>query len=193
MIILIEGPRGSGKSHLVDNFFNNNVDDSFIYYKFEFSNWLERLNLDTLEERSEVHYFSIANIITIFDVHRKFFMDKTVIMDRSILSAYVWSIYRNRVDNDILIPELVSFLESDLYQSCKIVYITKEKSGFSIDRDPKDMFDQYENYLEEKNVYDNVIDLLDLSSSGDFSRFTNRFDESSMADFNNLIYSISKR
>ncbi len=192
MIILIEGPRGSGKSHLTDNFFKKIKEDRFIYYKFAFSNWLEKLKIDNLESKPEVHYFSISNILTIFDVHNKFFKDKTIIMDRSILSAYVWSIYRNRVPNQILIQELKSFLNSTLYKGCKIIYVTKKDESININRNSKDMFDKYENYIEEKNVYDNLIDLLDLNKSVDFFSFNNCFDKSSEKDFNKIILNISK-
>jgi len=193
MIILVEGPRGSGKSHLVDRFFEVNRSEDFIYYKFEFSNWLERLKLQSIEGGPEVHYFSISNIITIFDVHSKFFRDKTVIMDRSILSAYVWSIFRDRVNSDKLIREIKSILSHNIFEDSKILYVNKEDSNYQIKRKEKDLFDQYENYSAEKNVYDNLIDLLGLGKSRLLYRFNNQFDSTSEDRFNDLILEISKK
>ena len=41
MIVLIEGPRGAGKSHLVDDFFSENTNPNILYYKFAFSATIE--------------------------------------------------------------------------------------------------------------------------------------------------------
>lgn len=193
MIILVEGPRGSGKSHLVDQFFEVNRSEDFIYYKFEFSNWLERLKLQSIEGGPEVHYFSISNIITIFDVHSKFFADKTIIMDRSILSAYVWSIFRDRVDVDILIREIKYILSHSIFKDSRILYVNKEDDNYHVKRKEKDIFDQYEDYSSEKNVYDNLIDILGLEKSKLFYRFNNKFDSVSEDRFNDLILEISSK
>ena len=68
--------------------------------------------------------------------------------------------------------------------------ITKEDSNFKIDRKTKDLFDSYEDYKSELNIYNNVISASGIVSSeknqGIFY-FTNRFNEASQLEFNKLL------
>jgi thymidylate kinase len=189
MLILIEGPRGAGKSHLVDHFFKENTDPSFIYYKFEFSNWLNILDLAKIDPGPEVHYFSVSNIITIFDVATNILKGKTIIMDRSILSAYVWSIYRNRVDKEKLVEELNSIMRHQTFKDCKIVYVNRDNNIQEVNRGKKDMFDEFENYDKELNIYNNLIS--DMQIKVNF--FNNTFNSKSQEDFNHLLISLSNK
>jgi thymidylate kinase len=189
MVILIEGPRGAGKSYLVDHFFKENEDPSFVYYKFEFSNWLKRLEIANMDPCSEVHYFSISNIITILDVSSNILKEKTVVMDRSILSAYVWSIYRNRVDRETLIKELDSIMSHPTYGDCKIIYVNRDSSIQGINRGKKDIFDEFEDYDKELEVYDDLISNMKI----EVNPFNNTFDSESQKRFNHLLMSLSNK
>lgn len=192
MIILVEGPRGSGKSHLVDQFMQNNSDPNVLYYKFAFSDWIKTLKIQDLEKGPGVHYFSISNIVTILDVSEKLLAGKTIILDRSIFSAYVWSIYRERMDIDRLIREFSRFLGHSSYNNCKIVYVSKKDSNITMDRSKDDIFDQFENYEDEKQIYDNIFHLFsreirNKSRGNDIIQFKNEFNRSSESDFNKLL------
>jgi len=192
MIILVEGPRGSGKSHLVNQFMEKNGDSDVLYYKFAFSDWIKTLKIQDMEKGPGVHYFSISNIITLLDVANKMLQGKTIILDRSIFSAYVWSIYRERMDIDRLIREFSRFLGHESYNECKIVYVSKEDSSLVIDRSKDDIFDEFENYEEEKLIYDNILhffenEITDPKRNNSLVHFKNRFDSSSESDFNKLL------
>lgn len=190
MIILIEGPRGAGKSHLVDEFFRQNNNKRFMYYKFEFSNWIKRLKIENLEPKQEIHYFSISNILTIFDLVGGPFKDRTVVMDRSILSAYVWSIYRDRVDNFKLLRELDIIMRHDVFKESRTVFVTKSGEVNVDKRSDKDIFDKFEDYEQELNIYKNVIDMAGIESEdqgGNLIYFKNKFNEESQLEFNNLL------
>lgn len=190
MIILIEGPRGAGKSHLVDEFFRQNNNKRFMYYKFEFSNWIKRLKIENLEPKPEIHYFSISNILTIFDLVSGPFKDRTIVMDRSILSAYVWSIYRDRVDNFKLLRELDIIMRHDVFKESRIVFVTKSGEVNVDKRSDKDIFDKFEDYEQELNIYKNVIDMAGIESEdqgGNLIYFKNQFNEGSQLEFNNLL------
>jgi thymidylate kinase len=194
MVILIEGPRGAGKSHLVNQFFAQNKDSRFIYYKFEFSNWIERIRLLKMDPCSEVHYFSMSNIITIFDVASSILKDKIIIMDRSLLSAYVWSIYRNRLDSDLLKQELSLVMDHWTYKSSKTIYINRNESISEIHRGSKDVFDEFEDYKKERLVYEEVISDLNLDQeSNSFIRFNNNFNLESQLEFNHLLSSLANK
>lgn len=189
MVILIEGPRGAGKSYLVDQFFEQNEDPSFVYYKFEFSNWLKRLEIANMDPCPEIHYFSISNIITILDIASNILKGKTVVMDRSILSAYVWSVYRNRVDKEILIKELDSIMRHPTYRDCKIVYVNRDNSIQEINRGEKDIFDEFEDYDKELEVYEDLISNMKI----EVNPFNNTFDSESLDRFNHLLVSLSNK
>ena len=103
MIVIIEGPRGAGKSHLVNRFFSQNLKDDYVYYKWDFAEWVKELEID--ESKQGCHYFSVGNIITILELADNMFKDKILVLDRSLISAYVWAMYRNRMERKTLEEE----------------------------------------------------------------------------------------
>jgi thymidylate kinase len=195
MIILIEGPRGSGKSHLVDNFMESNRNPDVLYYKFAFSDWIKKLKFEDHETGPGVHYFSISNIITILDISNSFLKDKTVVFDRSIFSAYVWSILRDRMDASRLISEFSRFLSDEVYSNCKLIKVERLDPDLQISREKTDLFDKYEDYSSELSIYGNIIDIFkeeitDLTRGNEYFEFQNEFDKSSETKFNHLLNSI---
>jgi hypothetical protein len=195
MIILVEGPRGAGKSHLVDNFFHLNENPDILYYKFKFTDWIKILNIEDQETGPGIHYFSISNIITILGISSTFLKDKHVVFDRSIFSAYVWSIFRKRMNRERLMSEFNNFLKTVDYSNCKIVYVNREESVNEIKRIKQDGFDVYENYAMEKTIYDDVFfsfrdEISDSTRNNEFFEFTNHFDNDSLESFRVLLYDI---
>jgi len=190
MIVLCEGPRGAGKSHLIDNFFAQNNDDRFMYYKWDFASLVETLGL---EEKGEViHYFSLANILTILEMGNTIFKDKVLILDRSIFSAYVWALYRKRLIRHELITEFMKILDSQLYSNCKLVYITRDDGISDFNRGNKDIFDKYENYNLEKQEFDKLFSMfseyIDKREAGNSNIiFNNMFNTKSQYEFNKLL------
>jgi len=190
MIVLCEGPRGAGKSHLIDNFFAQNNDDRFMYYKWDFVSLVETLGL---EEKGEViHYFSLANILTILEMGNTIFKDKVLILDRSIFSAYVWALYRKRLIRHELITEFMKILDSQLYSNCKLVYITRDDGISDFNRGNKDIFDKYENYNLEKQEFDKLFSMfseyIDKREAGNSNIiFNNMFNTKSQYEFNKLL------
>jgi len=192
MIILIEGPRGAGKSHLVDQFMLKNENPDVLYYKFAFSDWIKKLRIEDQEKGPGVHYFSISNIITILGISDTLLKGKTIVFDRSIFSAYVWSIMRDRMDGDRLIREFSSILRDEIYSNCKLIYVTKSDPGAKIEREKDDIFNKYEDYYTENQFYNNIIYLFDReisnsSRNNEILEFKNDFDEASESRFNTLL------
>jgi thymidylate kinase len=190
MIVLCEGPRGAGKSHLVDNFFAQNEDDRFVYYKWNFAAWVESLNIK--EDNKAVHYFSLANILTILEMGNTTFKDKILILDRSIFSAYVWAIYRKRLLKFDLIKEFNKILSSPIYTSCNLVYVNRDESVTEHNRGKKDIFDKYENYRLEKQQFDELFAIFNCEINRQEREnstviFNNRFDIKSQSEFNKLL------
>ena len=198
MIVLIEGPRGAGKSHLVDNFFKRNNNPDIIYYKFAFSDYIKKLQIEDHESGPGVHYFSISNILTILGISSTFFKDKCVIFDRSIFSAYVWSIYRKRMGTDRLINEFDKILKDVEYNNCKLIYLTRDSSISTVSRKKEDVFSTYENYSEEKLIFDMVLSKFknhtsDKNRNNEFFEFVNKFDQDSEEEFDRLLKNITDK
>jgi len=193
MIVLCEGPRGAGKSHLVDNFFAQNTDDRFIYYKWNFAGWVEFLGLKDIGDVT--HYFSLANILTILEMGNTTFKDKILVLDRSIFSAYVWATYRDRIPKHALIEEFHRIISGPLYRSCELIYMNRDNSVKAYDRGKKDIFDQYEDYHREKQEFDEWFTIFneqinDNTRGNSTILFNNRFDTKSQTEFNKLLNSL---
>lgn len=196
MIVLIEGPRGAGKSHLVDDFFSENTNPNILYYKFAFSDYIKKLQIEDHESGPGVHYFSISNILTILGISTTFFKDKCVVFDRSIFSAYVWSIYRKRMSKDRLINEFSKILEDIEYNNCKVIYLTRDESISNVSRNKDDVFSNYENYNVENSIFKYVFsrfmnEVSDTSRNNEFIEFVNKFDDNSKKEFKQLIENIT--
>ena len=142
-----------------------------------------------------VHYFSIANVLTILELNKTILKDKILIFDRSIFSAYVWSIYRERMDKTRLLDEFEKVLTGELYQNCVLLYTTR-KDMPAPTRQEKDYFGNFENYLAEKKIFEEVLDkfgkYINLQSKNNhFINYMNKFDAASVTEFCELINGLS--
>lgn len=195
MIIMIEGSRGVGKSTLVDNYFKQNSKENVVYYKFAFSDYIKNLGFEDHEKGPGVHYFSISNILTILEISNTMLKDKHVVFDRSIFSAYVWSIYRDRMPKDRLIEEFKKVLNSSIYNNCKVVRIQNPGGHIPEERNKDDIFNKFESFEEESKIYDLVFDtfineITDSSKNNEMFSFVNDKDDNSFERFNNLLDNI---
>jgi len=195
MIVMIEGPRHCGKTYLLENFFRTNANPDIMYYKFAFAKYIEDLGIRDHETGAGVHYFSIANVMTILELNQTVFKDKLLVFDRSIFSAYVWSIYRKRLDQDRLISEFKKILSSELYQNCYVIHIDRINSA-KVSKREKDFFGNFEDYGTEWSLFEKIYDetsefVIDPKKNTNLIRFMNHFNEESLGDFNELINQIA--
>lgn len=191
MILIIEGARHSGKSYLMDQFFAQNQDPKVNYYKFQFAKYIEDLGMRDQEAGPGVHYFSISNVMTIFELNQTLLKDHILVFDRAIFSAYVWSIYRKRMDEGRLLDEFEKLLLNEIYNNVTVVYVNRQDGIETVKRE-KDYFGNFENADAEKEVFEKVFSrfdelINDPAKSNRFTRFTNNFDEDSIASFNSLL------
>ena len=197
MIIFIEGPRTSGKTHLIDSFFKQNTNPNVMYYKFKFAKYIDDLGMRDQDSGPGVHYFSIANVMTILELNETVFKDKIIVFDRSIYSAYVWSIYRERMEKWRLLTEFERLLTSDLYHDCALVYLTRKEMP-APEKRGKDYFDNFENYEAERAIFEEVLTRFSKQSEEPSRNnrsltFKNNFDEASVESFCNLINGLANR
>lgn len=191
MILMIEGPRLTGKTHLMTRFFEQNRDPSIIYYKFQFAKYMEQMGIRDQETGPGIHYFSVANVLTILELNQTVFADKLLVFDRSIFSAYVWSIYRERMSKTRLMREFGKILSGELYQNCAVLYLNRSVNPGSDDRG-KDYFGNFENYDEESALFSEVFEtygdyITDARRNNSLGFITNSFDMNSQHTFNRMI------
>jgi thymidylate kinase len=196
MIVFIEGPRHVGKTHLMESFFERNENPSIMYYKFAFAKYIDELGMRDQETGPGVHYFSIANVMTILELNKTILKDKVLVFDRSIFSAYVWSIYRERMDKERLLNEFEKLLGSDLYQDCVLLYLTRSGEVNLEKREKSDYFGNFENYSAEESIFKEVLTRMnqyysDSTRDNQYFEFINDFDEASTNRFCELITDLS--
>jgi thymidylate kinase len=192
MIIFIEGCRNTGKTTLLNEFFKQNTNPNVVYYKFYFAKYIEEFGIVKHDSGPGVHYFSIANVLTILELNQTLLKDKVLIFDRSIFSAYTWSILRKRMDEQTLLSEFRKILDSSLYKDCTLLFLDKDENVNTLEKRTKDYFDQFENYNKEKIIFETLFELFNdkiqnTSKNTNFTKFINNFDEDSINDFINKL------
>lgn len=187
MIVFIEGSRHVGKTFLIDSFLSQNKQENVEYYKFKFAKYIDEFDMVDQETGPGVHYFSIGNILTILELNQTLLKDKILIFDRCIFSAYVWSLYRDRLNCKKLMSEFEKILNHELYTNCKLVYITRDDSIITEHRE-KDYFGNFENYSKERELFDLLLERFsaqatDASRNNEIIKFVNLFDAQSGVEF----------
>lgn len=197
MILMIEGSRHNGKTFLIDKFFEQNTNPDVHYYKFQFAKYIDDLEMRDQETGPGVHYFSIANVLTILELNKTLLKDKILVFDRCIFSAYVWSIYRERMGQFRLLEEFRRILISDLYQDVKLLYVERDENIEIIKRE-KDYFGNFENSDRERELFERIFSefnprITNSARNNEFSRMTNHFDEASSIQFNRMLNDLINR
>jgi thymidylate kinase len=191
MIVIIEGHRHSGKTFLIEKFLEQNTNPNVHYYKFQFAKYIDDLNMRDQEAGAGVHYFSIANVLTILELNQTLLKDHILIFDRCIFSAYVWSIYRERMGQFWLLDEFRKILTSELYQESKVLYVERAED-ITITKREKDYFGNFENADREKELFERIFSefkpaMTDSARNNDFDRMINYFDDASIDKFNRMV------
>jgi thymidylate kinase len=201
MIIFIEGCRNTGKTTLLTEFFKQNTNPNVVYYKFYFAKYIEEFGIVNHDTGPGVHYFSIANVLTILELNQTLLKDKILVFDRSIFSAYTWSMLRKRMDEQSLLNEFKKILDSELYKDCALLFLDKNQQIQQEQKRTKDYFDQFENYNQEKIVFESLFTLFadqiqNETRNNHFVNFTNSFNSESIDNFivmlSNLVNNLDK-
>jgi hypothetical protein len=188
---MIEGHRHSGKTYLIEKFFEQNTNPKVHYYKFQFAKHIDDLGMRDQESGPGVHYFSIANVLTILELNETLLKDHILVFDRCIFSAYVWSIYRERMGTFRLLEEFRKILNSKLYQNVKLLYVERG-DDIKITKREKDYFGNFEDVDHEKELFERIFSefssqIADSARMNEFSRMINEFDDSSSVQFNQML------
>jgi hypothetical protein len=195
MILFIEGPRGSGKTFLINQFLEECKDPRLEYYKFYFANHVKMLGLVELDTDPSLHYFSLGNIMTILEMNqRPEYKDRIWVFDRALISAYTWAVLRKRLELEAAGEEYMKVLESDLFKNCKTLYVTVDRQTTDTTR-VKDTWDGAHSTLQETDHLSHFFGLgFDLIRSSERSNdgtiVQNKFDQASVDLFKATCYGL---
>jgi len=180
-ILMIEGSRGVGKTHLIKslNMDNNIHKNPFAnYFNYCFTHDFPTLNKVELNQKPEIHYYSLSYDLTILDLIKTNKINHNLIVDRGLLSSLVFGIQANRITFDQA-KNQYKFVEQNYGNFFEIIYIIGNTDK---DTRNKDMWSLYNN-KETSDLYQKLIDELNIP----VTYITNRYDKQSVEAFNSLI------
>lgn len=190
MITYIEGPRNCGKTFLLTKYFDRTEFKGKIeYYKFYFANHFKTLGLEWIEDSPALHYFSLGNIMTIMEMNVEKKLQKPIVFDRAIISAYTWAILRKRLSKEKASEEFIKLISSPLFVNSKTVVIRHNTLGSS--NRIKDSWDNLDN-SEEWKIMSELIDLgkthlSDKERNNELVFIDNDFNENSISNFVSVV------
>ena len=180
-LILLEGPRNSGKTHLSGII-------SHPKFKFDFTGVYGGLCLHATDPKT--HALGLGKEIMLHQLYRDGFLGKNLIVDRGILTNQVWGIYQNRVSYEDIFPEIDFMCGSGLMENVEIVLIKSDSpSSF---RQNKDHWDHLENIEERKlelSIFNTISDYF-KSKGIKIHEFVNQMDGGSETEFKKIISNI---
>lgn len=176
MLVIFEGARNSGKTHLAQKASEFN---KVSLYKFEFVKWFNELNLS--DDSRESHLFALGKELQLLQANRDGILNP-IILDRGFLTVLVWGVLSKRISFEEALDELNKIIHSGLLENCRVYYIHGENPNKS-ERN-KDNWDFRDNTSDEKFLYEKfILHILDVYPSFEnFSihSFENKFDETSI-------------
>ena len=173
-LIIVEGPRKSGKSHLISQ------QEAFPVFKFDFNESFKTWNFQKNSEN--VHWFGLGKEVMLHELNTEGLLPK-IVVDRGILTNSVWGVFQNRVTEEQAKMDLIKFHKRNLFLSTKIILI---EGNYKKER-KKDIWDEDDKRREEEYaLFSSFSDLLqDLGVQ--VQTFHNNFDLDSVIRFKTLI------
>lgn len=177
MVYVFEGPRNSGKS-----FLSKHISKKYYIprFQFAFSDYVRQLGLQS-QEGKEMHAFALGKELMLMQIFRDLKFPTDIIHDRGILSVLTWGILEGRISEDQMKSQLQIFADSELCKSTTIVFLTGDNPN-QIARN-KDEWDKFDGDARELECYEKVISNYESLGLGQVERFTNRFDERTLSEF----------
>lgn len=183
MIILIEGPRNTGKTFLMDSL---EEDSGFIKYKFPYLAFVDRIaaNWPTSDDekikklleqnkQDKMGAFSLGRDLAL--LHFGQALNQNVIIDRCVFSSLVFGKIFNRYTENEINNVIKLLKEEKLFENVLVFYVTGENPEKRESKDWK-VFDELKYELQVK-YFDEFL------GQFDHFQFVNKFDEESVERF----------
>jgi len=172
MITMIEGPRNTGKTHLLQ-------EAGIKVYKFPYAKWYNILDLG--KDKLAANAFGMGRVI-LHDLNNNGYIEN-IVTDRSIISPLAWGVIEGRVTEQESNRILMKILhEGIITVDDKIIYVTGENTN---SRNRGDHWDNSDYELEDRMYY-NIMETID-KYLGNVIEFENNFDNKSIIRFKKLI------
>ena len=100
------------------------------------------------------------------------------------------------MDRERLVNEFEKILNGELYENCALFYLSRKEMPTPEKRN-KDYFGNFENYGQEKVIFDEIISKFmpqatDTSRNNKYIEFVNNFDKDSIVNFCSILNTIGK-
>jgi len=176
-LIIVEGPRKSGKSYLIEN------QKELPVFKFDFnsnfSTW------DFGKQSEQIHWFGLGKEVMLHELNSSGFLPK-MLVDRGILTNSVWGVFQGRVTIKQAETDLINFNRRGLFKGVSIILV----NGQWQEKRTKDIWDQDDSRGEEEKMLFDRFYLLLKDFGVDIKIFDNKFDLESVVRFKQEIKSI---
>lgn len=174
-LFIVEGPRKSGKSYLIDN---QNILPSF---KFDFNQSFSDWNFE--KNSKDIHNFGLGKEVMLHQLNQKGFLDQKILVDRGILTNSVWGVFQERISLQRAKEDLKIFNDRGFFKNVEIIYIDGEYSNLR----EKDIWDSEDSKrTKEKEIFIFLLTYLE-SLKVKVHIFTNEMNESSLEAFKTLL------
>ena len=120
------------------------------------------------------------------DLIHKGHIDQNIVMDRGVVSHWVWSLISCRQDKISIVNEIAKFKIAGYFEFCNFVFVTGE-SPFN--RGSKDRYDDMD-YQTELEAYEWVFAQIQRLAGPSAIRFENNYDGQTETSFRNLMFSL---
>lgn len=174
-VIMIEGARGAGKTYLINklNMSNNVHKIPFANYFNEcFINDFPEKTKEEINEKTDLHYYSLAYDIIVLDLVKSNKINYDLIVDRSLLSSFVFGILANRVTLD-QVKNQYEWIKNTYGNHIEIIYV---QGNMSEDKRNKDMWNIYNNNKTHE-MYLNIIKELNIPVTHIINKYDNESEE----------------
>lgn len=173
-LLIVEGPRKSGKSYLVSE------QDSLPVFKFDFNANFSMWNFE--RNGTDIHWFGLGKEIMLHELNNSGLLP-TMIVDRGILTNSVWGVFQGRISESQAKDDLVKFHKRGLFKNTKIIVV----EGISKEKRVKDIWDKDDQRSEEEKALFTSFSLLLRDLGVDVHVFHNNHDLDSVLRFKTMI------
>jgi hypothetical protein len=179
-LLIVEGPRKAGKSHLVSN------QTVCPVFKFDFNKNFSMWNMG--RESKETHFWGLGKEVMLHELNKGGYLrDNWLLVDRGILTNSVWGVFQKRISKQQAIGDLTKFSDLGLLENTRFLLI----EGKWEEQRKKDIWDVDDTRGEEERLLFSSFSqtLLDLNVPVD--TFHNQFNEDSLKSFISLLKNIT--
>lgn len=182
MLILIEGPKNSGKSFLIEKLKGN----GFHSYKFPFIPYFKKFiaqnGEDTGKDSPSTYHFTTSFDVSLLSLNKEGLLPfAPLLVDRSFLSNIVLGILQGRTTEHEGKKYIDWLVEQGYLENIRIIYVDKENKGQGRTEKKDDW--EFLEYEKQAELFQKFLDYLHKEHNIGYGKFINKFDNESVGNF----------